>query len=248
MSLLTDLQAEALEPEYRTTTGRRRSPVWTVVVIALLAVLITVAAIQTTRGAGTAAQQRGELLERVEAARERQAELGEQATTLDEEIRRLGEQAIEDPAERQQLTALELATGVTPVTGPGIVVTVGDSPEATSAQGLVLDSDLSKLVNGLRAAGAEAIAINGRRLTALTPIRAAGAAITVDYVSLSPPYRVEVVGDPNTLQSRFNQTPGAAWWQFIASNYGLTMSIVQSDGDLNLPADPGMSLRYAKRK
>lgn len=248
MSLLTDLQAEALEPEYRTTQAPCTNRVRLLVAVGLLAVLLTVAVLQTTRSTSIAAQQRQELLERVTDARERQAILGEQASALDAEIRDLGAQALGDPALREELTRLEMASAATGVTGPGIVVTVNDAPNATNAKGRVLDGDLTRLVNGLWQAGAEAISINGRRLSALTPIRSAGAAITVDYVSLSPPYRVEVIGNPDTLQARFNETSGAAWWHLIGQNYGLTMTIAQADGDLSLSADPGMTLRHSKRK
>ena len=248
MSLLTDLQTQALEPEYATTASKRNTPGVLALAVALVVIVLTVAGLQTTRGAGDAAAQRAELLERVAGARERQAALSDQVTELDAEVRSLTDSALGDPAQRQELASLEHAIGGGPVTGPGIVVTVNDAANAQNAQGFVLDSDLSRLVNGLRAAGGEAIAVNGRRLTTHTPIRAAGAAITVDYVSLSPPYRVEVIGDPNTLQARFNQTQAAAWWQFIVDNYGLTMTIEQARDDLSLPADPGMVVRYAEAK
>lgn len=246
MSLLTDLQADALEPGYRMNRHRPPSRARLLLAVGLVAALITVALLQTTRGAGAAETQRSELLERVSAARSRQSDLNEQVARLDTEIRGLSE--LEDPAEREELQTLELAAGAAGVEGPGIVVTVSDDPGATGTQGLVLDGDLSRLVNGLWQAGAEAIAVNGRRISTLTPIRAAGAAITVDFVSLSPPYRVEAIGDPATLQARFNETAGASWWQFITMNYGLTMTIAQADGDLVLPPDPGQAVRHAKRR
>ncbi|QNP56838.1 hypothetical protein [Tessaracoccus defluvii] len=59
MSLLTDLQAEALEPEYRTTTARGAGGGRRLLVVGLLALLITVAVLQTTQGAGAAADARG---------------------------------------------------------------------------------------------------------------------------------------------------------------------------------------------
>lgn len=245
MSLLTDLQEEALEPEYRTTNHARSSRPVLLVAVMLVVVLITVAALQTTRGAGTAASQRQELLERIASARERQTQLSNQAAELDEEVRVLGQQALGDPAQRSRLAALEEVTGAVAVEGSGIVVTVDDAPDAESTTGVILDGDITRLVNGMWQAGAEAISINGRRLTTLTPIRAAGAAITVDYVSLSPPYRLEVIGDASNLQARFNETAGAIWWHFLTQNYGISMSIAQSEGDLHLPADAGMTLRYA---
>lgn len=245
MSLLTDLQEGALEPEYRLQTSPQIGRGRLLVGVALVSVLLTVAALQTTRGAGAAATQHTELLDRVAAARARQDELTTRSAQLEAEVRELAGSALGNPVDRQRLAEAELAAGAVPVTGPGIVVTVGDAPDATQAKGLVLDSDLSRLVNGLWQAGAESVAINGRRLSTLTPIRAAGAAITVDFVSLSPPYRLEVIGDPGTLPARFNETPAAAWWQFLTMNYGLTMEIEVADGDLDLAADPGMAIRHA---
>lgn len=245
MSLLTDIQADALEPGYRQQSERRPSRGRLLIAVALVSALVTVAALQTTRGAGDTAAQRTELLDRVAAARARQDELTTLSAELGAEVRELSERALGDPVERQRLADAELSAGSLPVSGPGIVVTVDDAPDATQAQGLVLDSDLSRLVNGLWEAGAEAVSINGRRMSALTPIRAAGAAITVDFVSLSPPYRVEAIGDARTLPARLNETSAAAWWQFLTMNYGLTMDIEASDEDLQLEADPGMTIRYA---
>ncbi len=245
MSLLTDLQEGALEPEYRTTTHRRSSRSVLIIAVALAALLITVAALQTTRGAGTAAAQREDLLERIAGAREQQRELADRAAGLDDEVRALQNAALGDPEQRAQLQELELAIGAGPVIGPGIVVVVNDAPAAEGTTGIILDGDIARLVNGLWQAGAEAISINDRRLTTLTPIRAAGAAITVDYVSLSPPYRLEVIGDASNLQARFNETPGAVWWHFLSQNYGITMTITQAEDDLLLPADAGMVLRHA---
>ena len=67
----------------------------------------------------------------------------------------------------------------------------------------MLDIDLQILVNGLWESGAEAISINGHRLSNLTAIRGAGDAITVDYRSLTRPYQIEAIGDPRTLPASF---------------------------------------------
>ena len=80
-----------------------------------------------------------------------------------------------------------------------------------AAQGRVLDRDLQIVVNGLWAAGAEAISINGQRLTALSAIRSAGEAILVDFRPLSPPYVVSAVGEPTRCRPAFADGPlGAA--------------------------------------
>ena len=53
------------------------------------------------------------------------------------------------------------------VHGPGLRITVSDNPDGSS-DGRVRATDLRLLVNGLWQAGAEAIAINGRRLTGIS--------------------------------------------------------------------------------
>ena len=73
-----------------------------------------------------------------------------------------------------------------------------DRPEHRPAQhgdvSRVLDVDLQSVVNALWAAGAEAIAINGQRLTATSTIRAAGDAVLVDYRPVTSPYEVAAIG------------------------------------------------------
>lgn len=247
MSLLTDLQANALEPEYRTSGSRRRrvSPLRLGATLALLSTLVVVAAVSTTRSSSEADSERSDLLQRIADTQSRVESQEQEATELEAEIRELGESQLNDPALTAAQEALEPIVGTVPVTGPGIVVEVDDAQDASRTEGVVFDSDLSRLVNGLRQAGAEAIAINGRRVTALTPIRTAGSAITVDYVSLSPPYRVEAIGNPATMPGRFARTGSAAWWQYISDNFGIGFSMREAGSDLTLPADPGMTLRFA---
>ena len=99
------------------------------------------------------------------------------------------------------------------------------------------------LANGLWEAGAEAISINGHRLSSLTAIRSAGDAITVDYRSLTRPYRVEAIGDPRTLQAHFVESSAGAWWNDLAQNRRMRYEISDVK-QLDLAADPGMVLRH----
>ncbi|TRY17241.1 DUF881 domain-containing protein [Tessaracoccus rhinocerotis] len=248
MSLLTDLQENALEPEYRTAheRGEKRSPGLRAVTAALLAALLVLAGVNTFRTSGEAASERQGLLDQIETTETGLAEMEEEIRQLEGEIQDLSDDQVTDPQLRAQLDLLAPLAGDVAVSGPGIVVRVDDAATA-GGEGVVFDSDLTRLVNGLRQAGAEAIAINGRRLTSLTPIRSAGSAITVDYVSLNPPYTVEVIGDPNTLQARFARTSAMVWWKYISDNYGVGFSIRVADEDLQLEADPGMVLRYAEK-
>ena len=109
----------------------------------------------------------------------------------------------------------------------------------------MLDGDLQRLVNGLWLAGAEAIAINGQRLTQLSAIRTAGEAITVNFKPLRPPYVVEAIGNPDQLPARFIETDGGAWWLNLRSVYGVKFDM-HSREELTLPALRIDDLRRAR--
>ena len=58
--------------------------------------------------------------------------------------------------------------------GPGVRIVVDDAPGRRRDRSAVRDADLAELVDGLWEAGAEAISINGQRLTASRAIRNVG--------------------------------------------------------------------------
>ncbi len=157
--------------------------------------------------------------------------------------------------ERAQL--LGVRTGAASVTGPGVVIELdnaqdmgdlagGDPREREQAErGRVRDRDLQVVVNGLWQAGAEAIAINGQRLTALSSIREAGAAVLVNFRPLSPPYRVEAIGDPQKMQVGFATSAAGRYLASLQQNYGVRASVAGADR-LELPAASGLRLRYAR--
>jgi uncharacterized protein YlxW (UPF0749 family) len=105
---------------------------------------------------------------------------------------------------------LGLVTGEQSASGPGVVVRVDNGPRA---EGMVVDTDLQLLVNGLWYAGAEAVSVDGERVGSLTSIRSAGDAITVNFRSIRVPYDVVALGDPDALLTRFSQSPTGQYWE-----------------------------------
>lgn len=263
MSLMRELVSHALDDGYASAAARRdpnkpkkrrRVPVFVVALI-LFGLLITVAAIQTRQSAPAVAKEKAELVQRIEAETTRVDDLRARAERLQREITRMRDDGLETSAGGQQLRerliALETLTGTGRVTGPGLRITVDDAPidevsggEATS-DNRILDLDLQYLVNGLWSAGAEAIAINGERLTALTAIRGADISITVDYRPLARPYVVEAIGDPATLEARFAESPGGEWLYDLKAVQHIRFE-TQAKDELTLPADSGTQLRYAR--
>ncbi|GAA1514722.1 DUF881 domain-containing protein [Kribbella lupini] len=256
MSLLNNLMAHPLDEGYaisaraRPSSGgpkKARHRIMLVVAFVVLGFLLAVAASQNYRAAPAAEKQRNELVERVEQADGRLNDLRNRQTALAGEVRGLQAGALSDAdaALQQKVDDLELQVGAIAVTGPGIKVVVDDAKNADDKEGRLLDVDLQQLVNGLWTAGAEAIAVNGHRLTSLTAIRGAGSAITVDYSSLNPPYTVLAIGDTNTLPARFAQSSGGQWVQYLVSNFDVRMTTTTEDS-LLVPADATIALRYAK--
>lgn len=134
----------------------------------------------------------------------------------------------------QRIADLELVTGYAPVQGPGAVVLLADAAVEQGAPGeqqvevedveRVLDSDIQRAVNGLWSAGAEAIAINGQRLTAQSAIRSAAGAILVNYRPLKPPYEVAAIGPPD-LAARFQATADAEELRTVSAQFGIGLEV-----------------------
>ena len=87
---------------------------------------------------------------------------------------------------------LRIANGLVEVSGPGIEVEV-DGP--------ITVLDLHDLINEVRNAGAEALALNGRRLVTWSAINTDGTYVTVDGQTIQPPYRLEVIGNGESLET-----------------------------------------------
>ena len=102
------------------------------------------------------------------------------------------------------------------------------------AEAKVLDIDMQGAVNGLWQAGAEAISINGVRLTSVTAIRTAGEAILVDYRPLEPPYRIDAIG-PADLAERFSTGQAGDDLTQLGTDYGIQSEVTAAD-EVTVPA------------
>ena len=109
----------------------------------------------------------------------------------------------------RELESQKLAAGFWPVTGPGVEVTLGDSPQIPTGKDpnnyIIHDYDLRVVVNALWAGGAEAISVNGQRLISTSSIRCAGNTILVNYTRLASPYKIKAIGNPSRLTKSLNQ-------------------------------------------
>jgi uncharacterized protein YlxW (UPF0749 family) len=259
MGLLAYLTAHALDEDYapaaarraaRTGSGGRPGIGWAgALVLLVFAVLAATAAVQTSRNSASEERQRQALIAQVKA---RKASIESDRVTvakLRAENARLESELLTNTSSAggvlARLNLLGSRSGTAAVRGPGVEVVVDDAPGATNDRNKVLDIDLQKLVNGLWRAGAEAISINGERLTTLSAIRHAGSAITVNYTSLSRPYRVLAIGDARTLPSRFADTTSGQAWLDLQRQFGLRFTM-RTQRTLRLPAADTPELRFAR--
>lgn len=264
MSLLRDVTNLSLDPGYRRAKEAERSggvrPARALSVVILVAAValgcVTVWAVRELRvPAPVAAERRTALLERVDERTAAVKSELEAAERLRNEVTRLQKERIAAPVS-DQLDELTAAAAQTAVQGPGLRLTlrdgsggggVGGDPRDDGAAGewRVLDRDLQIVVNALWAAGAEAIAINGQRLSALSAIRGAGEAVLVDFQPLVPPYQVTAIGNPARLQSGFASYGGADYLQALREQAGIGSSMAAVD-QVSLPAVGQPSLRWAR--
>jgi uncharacterized protein YlxW (UPF0749 family) len=139
-----------------------------------------------------------------------------------------------------ELKKSNMAAGLIPVYGPGIIVTLDDSPRAIQPGGnpndlLVHDEDILKVVNEMRASGAEAISVNDERITAMSEIRCAGTTILVNTNKIAPPFIIKATGDPQLLESGLSIRGGQLE---ILKTFGLQVQLERSDR-IDIPAYNG---------
>lgn len=254
--LLTLITTRSMDEDYahvaqkRAVAGDARPdaarPHWSsLLAIAALGVMAAVVAVQTDREAPANELSRAALIEQIDSR-------SDDVRALQADVARLtrfnaavasnsrGTQADLGEIEARVRRA-ELTTGFSPVHGPGVRITVGDRP-GDEVDGEVLDEDLATLVDGLFAAGAEAVAINDQRINALGGIRNTNRAVHVNGRPVNAPYVVSAIGDPRTLQARLVETYQGQQWFNRVSNFGFVYEAENVD-DIRLPAAPERVLR-----
>lgn len=218
------------------------------VVVTIFGILVTTAAVQTSRNEDVDAASRVTLVRRIGDERVRVSTLQDRVVRLRERNAQLERQLSQSrdslEASVTRLRRLQARTGYVPVTGPGVRITLDDGPPEINGSA-VLDRDLRLVVNGLWRLGAEAIEINGQRLTALSAIRSSGLTIRVNRVNLSPPYVVEAIGDTRTLQADFLDSPEGQFVLSLVDEVDIAFDMT-NDNALELTAARLRDLRHAE--
>lgn len=147
-----------------------------------------------------------------------------------------------------KLEKYNLLLGRTELVGKGLIITLKDgdsSPLKLSVSNvLVHDGDLLEVVNALKNAGAEAISINGQRITSRTAISCIGTVVTVNGEKIGAPFVIKAIGLPLQLYSSITM-PGHYVDTLI--NDGVSVDIKQVDKEtIVIPKYDGIyKLEYA---
>ncbi|MGE5556976.1 MAG: DUF881 domain-containing protein [Bacillota bacterium] len=155
----------------------------------------------------------GDLLVMLQNAEKRRDELALEVSELRQKIFALAEE--NSPGMRTEIEKARVLAGLTPVTGQGIELVLSEEEYAPAEEDSELwnlpgitEEDLWRVVNELRASGAEAIAINGQRITALSEIRDTKRQFVVNGVSINAPFTIQATGNPQTLERALTMSGG----------------------------------------
>ncbi len=131
---------------------------------------------------------------------------------------------------------LRIANGLVEVSGPGVEVVIASPVSAL---------DLQDLLNELRNAGAEALALNGRRIVVWSAIGTDGRSVTVDGRPVELPYRLQAIGNAHTLEVALLR-PGGLIGALRQARGGGSITVSQQE-KLTLPVyDQPVQFAYAR--
>ena len=238
------------------STGmNHRSFLWQITVLCFVLGLLIQAAWQTAtqiKRAGVAPNLAGFVYNiDVQVAAKKAAEYEKEINKLNAENTRLIKGKDAESEKNKKLIEYRLFAGLTQVTGPGVQVTLLDSSrrnaianDPLSLASLIHDSDIVLVVNELKAAGAEAVAVNGERVIGISSIRCVGPVVHVNNVPSAPPYVIQAIGDPNALYGGINLLNGVL---DKLRQFDINMAKVEKKSSLLLPAFAGgTQMRFGK--
>ncbi|MDI2132857.1 DUF881 domain-containing protein [Yinghuangia seranimata] len=189
---------------------------------------------------------------------------GQQNAVLDRDLGGLREDVddltrgqVTDPEAQARVDALQGPSGLSPLSGPGLTVTLMDAPpdatakipgvrQPTADDLVVHQQDIQGVVNALWAGGAQGVQIMDQRLVATSAVRCVGNTLILHGRVYSPPYVISAVGDVDKLRRALDDSESVYNYTTYVTAYGLGYK-VEDRKQLNLPGYTGpLDLQYAK--
>lgn len=173
---------------------------------------------------------------------------------VDSELQQQIEKATENNSEleeaKNQINEGNKIIGLSEVKGSGVIITVADSDIDSSAvlnssDLLIHDTDILKIVNELKNAGAEAISINDQRVILTTSIICGGNIININGEKIGSPFIIKAIGLPETLA---NLSRPGGYLNSLEEDRKLNVSLKKSN-DITIPKYSGvLNFKYLSNK
>ena len=203
---------------------------WLIALVCVLIGFMIAVQFRTAQdGKGSLSQQR------IEEISDRLLQTEHERDELGEELRKM-QAAAADMDNKEDQNMLRYRAALVPLVGEGVIVRMDDSAKPVKAGEnpilyVIHDDDLLRVINELRAAGAEAISVNGQRLTGISEIRCAGPTLSVNNVRSSAPFEIHAIGDKKSLENSLRMRGGVVE---TLSVWGIQLDIKVSD-DVYIP-------------
>jgi uncharacterized protein YlxW (UPF0749 family) len=135
-----------------------------------------------------------------------------------------------DPALSSQISQLEQATGLTPVSGSALRISLDDAPREPGEllpSGVVPDDlvvhqqDVQSVVNAMWRGGATAVQVMDQRIISTSAIRCVGNTLLLQGRVYSPPFVVTAIGNTSELQQALNDEPGVSLYREYVERFNL---------------------------
>ncbi|WP_130866432.1 DUF881 domain-containing protein [Acidipropionibacterium timonense] len=214
-----------------------------VAVVALAGFMMTTAAVNS-RGQDLRPDSNADLADVVAKQAAQNDKLSKEAAALRAQIDQLSRHAQANPSTDATSSALAPGAGLQAVKGPALEIILDDAPLSVNPQGVdanmlvVHQQDIQMVVNTLWSGGAEAMTIQGQRVTSTTAVKCVGNTVVLHGVPYAPPYRIAAIGDVDAMRHALDSSESVRIYKEYVTAYQLGWS-VQGKGVMTMPAFKG---------
>ena len=208
-------------------------------------ICIQIKTVKSTNSASSQNYKENNLRAEVLKYKEKYDNLLKETEKVDAQLQEQNESATKNNSEleetKNQINEKNKTIGLAEVTGPGVIITVADSDidsnsvvDATDF--IIHDTDILKIVNELKNAGAEAISINNQRVILTTPIICGGNIININGERIGSPFEIKAIGSPEALANL--SRPGG--WLSKLEKRGIKVSAIKKSNSITIPKYSGV--------
>jgi len=137
----------------------------------------------------------------------------------------------------KELSGLRVMAGLSAASGPGVTIVIEDQEKVLLAQ------DFVALVHDLRAGGAEAISVDGKRVIGISGFAGEGGDLEMDGAALAHSHHVVALGSPSDLEQAV-ELPGG-FVSTLSTFPGVTIEVSQEES-LMVPAADTIQFIYGE--